>query len=293
MTDLTFDLADERKLGYALYGPADGNPVLYLHGTPSSRLEPQLVNVWGGNLEQLLKQYRICLVAVDRPGIGLSSLHKECNYTSFANDVMALLQYLGIQSCPIFCWSGGGPYALTFAKLFPKAVTKVCMIAAISSSFGDEDVYAQMGWNKMYFNTARYTPMLLQGTLEAVKRTNPSSPPPQSLYDLSNVDYALIKNVDHLNALLQLTIKEALHTGNAGAVQEAKRYFEPLPYSLEEIAVPVHFWWGTEDNVVTYIHAKNMERQLPQVTPHYEASEGHLSIYINCFEEVLQVLAEK
>ena len=292
MTDLTFELADGRMLGYALYGPQSGQPVIYFHGTPSSRLEPQLVNVWGNSLDRLLQQYNICLVAIDRPGLGLSTQHKERTFTSFAEDAMALMQYLGIQSCPVVCWSGGGPYALTLAQLFPQIITKVCIIAGISSSFGDEAVFAQMGWNKVYFNTARHAPMLLQGTLEAVKHTKPCAPPSQSLYELSHADYTLLKEVEHLNALLQYTVKEALHAGTQGAVHDAQLYFQPFPFVLEELAVPVHFWWGTEDNVVTYIHAKNMERQLPQVTPHYKPGEGHLSIYINCFEEVLQVLAQ-
>lgn len=290
MTDLTLELADGRMLGYALYGPEKGQKVLYLHGTPSSRLEPLLLNIWGKRLAQLLQQYNIQLIAIDRPGMGLSSFDKDRSYTSVAADALALLQHLGIQSCPVLCWSGGGPYALTLAHQFPQVVTKVCIIAGISSSFGNEDVYAQMGWNKMYFNTARHAPMLLQGTFEAIKCTTLSTPLSQSLYDLSNVDYAMVKDVDHINQLLELTIKEALHHDNKGAVQEAGLYFEPFPYTLGEITVPVHFWWGTEDNVVTYIHAKNMERQLPHVTPHYKRGEGHLSIYVNHFEEVLQEL---
>lgn len=291
MTDQTFLLADERTLGYAVYGPENGKPVLYLHGTPSSRLEPQLLDVWGLSLNDLLQQYNIRLIAVDRPGMGLSSIDKDRTYTSFANDVQALMQHLNIAKCSLFCWSGGGPYALTMAQQFAHAIDKVCMVAAISCSFGDADVYAHMGWNKMYFNSARYTPVLLQGTLEAVKRTTLKSPFSQNLTDLSNVDYALLYHVDHANGFLAHTIKEAAKAGNEGPVQEAALYFAPFPYTLNAIKVPVHFWWGTEDNVVTYVHAKTMERQLPNVTPHYKAGEGHLSIYLNYFEEVLQVLS--
>jgi hypothetical protein len=80
MTDLTFELADGRMLGYALYGPASGQPVLYFHGTPSSRLEPQLINVWGNSLDRLLQQYNICLVAIDRRG--LAYLHNTKNARS-------------------------------------------------------------------------------------------------------------------------------------------------------------------------------------------------------------------
>ena len=289
-TDKIFTLPDGRALGYALYGPEGGKPVLYFHGTPSSRLEPLLINTWGGSLPGLLQQYRIRLIAVDRPGMGLSAFHPERNFTSFAHDVAALLQHLGIPQCALLCWSGGGPYALSMAYLYPQLIRQVCLIAGISASFGDEEVYAQMGWNKVYFNSARYTPLLLQGTLEAVKHTTLTAPPAQSLYDLSNVDYALIKDPLHANALLSYTIKQAAIESPKGAVQEAQLYFAPYPYSLADLQTPVHFWWGTEDNVVTYIHAKRLERQLPNATPHYKPGEGHLSVYVNGFAEALAVL---
>lgn len=35
-------LADGRRLGYDEYGPSDGVPLFYFHGTPSSRVEFQL-----------------------------------------------------------------------------------------------------------------------------------------------------------------------------------------------------------------------------------------------------------
>ena len=80
MTDLTFSLADGRLLGYAFYGPEGGRPVLYLHGTPSSRLEPLIINIWGHSLTDLLQQYNIRLIAVDRPGMGLSTFDAARNF---------------------------------------------------------------------------------------------------------------------------------------------------------------------------------------------------------------------
>jgi pimeloyl-ACP methyl ester carboxylesterase len=291
MTDLTFQLADERQLAYAFYGPEHGQPVLYFHGTPSSRLEPLLTTVYGIDLNGLLQQYNIRLIAVDRPGMGLSSFHEGRTMTSFAGDVQQLLQFLQIDTCQLLCWSGGGPYALAMAHLYPDAIKNVSIIAGFSTSFGEEEVYAKMGWNKMYFNTARKAPLLLRGSLELMKKVKISSPISQKLYDLSNVDYALMKDVNKFNQLMAVTTKEACTKSTDGPIQEAQLYFSAYPYSLKGIQVPVHFWWGTEDNVVTYIHAKNMERGLPNVTPHYKKGEGHLSVYVHCFEEVLQLMA--
>src|SRR5919112_641474 len=112
MTDQTFLLPDERTLGYAIYGPEDGKPVLYFHGTPSSRLEPLLLYEYDVDLERLLAGAGLRLIAVDRPGKGLSSFDKNASFLSFADDVQHLCVHLGVTQCPVLCWSGGGPYAL-------------------------------------------------------------------------------------------------------------------------------------------------------------------------------------
>jgi pimeloyl-ACP methyl ester carboxylesterase len=42
-TDNSLTLPDGRKVAYAEFGQPDGYPVLYFHGSPSSRLEPLLL----------------------------------------------------------------------------------------------------------------------------------------------------------------------------------------------------------------------------------------------------------
>lgn len=290
MTEHTLPLADGRTLGYARYGAEGARPVLYFHGTPSSRLEPQILAVYGTPVEVLLQRFGLQLIAVDRPGIGASLFHAARTLMSFADDVQALLQALHIQHCPVLCWSGGGPYTLAMAHRYPGVITGVYMIAGFSASFGEEEVFQKLGWNKMYFNTARHLPLILKGALSLIKHQEIKTPIYQELYDLSNVDYALLKDVDKLNLFLEYTVKEACREDASGAVQEAQIYFEPFPFSLQEIQPPLHFWWGTEDNTVTYIHAKRLE-QLPRATPHYKPGEGHVSIYVHCLEEVLQTIA--
>src|SRR3954471_1012739 len=90
------DLKDGRKLSYVLYGPVNGKPVFYFHGTPSSRLEPLLLNVHNKDLEQLLQQYNIHLIALDRPGLGLSTYNSNNSFQSFACDVAQLAAHLHI-----------------------------------------------------------------------------------------------------------------------------------------------------------------------------------------------------
>ncbi|HEY0750967.1 MAG TPA: hypothetical protein VGD26_07420, partial [Chitinophagaceae bacterium] len=67
MKEQQIRLSDGRSLSFNEYGPSTGKPVLYFHGTPSSRLEPLLLNVYGKDLNKLLDTTNIRLIAVDRP----------------------------------------------------------------------------------------------------------------------------------------------------------------------------------------------------------------------------------
>ena len=59
-------MKDDRKLSYAIYGPEDGRPVLYFHGTPSSRREILLLKSYGVDFDKALFEAGIKLIAVDR-----------------------------------------------------------------------------------------------------------------------------------------------------------------------------------------------------------------------------------
>jgi len=291
MTDHSLLLSDGRTLGYSIYGAADARPVLYFHGTPSSRLEPNIMAVFETPIEDLLQRHQLKLIAIDRPGMGLSTFSAQHSLNSFADDVAVLMQSLHIERCPLLCWSGGGPYALAMAHQHAEKISSMYIIAGFSASFGEREMFQKMGWNKMYFQTARKWPLMLKSTLTFIKHQEVKTPIYQDLYDLSDADYVFLKNIDHLNGFLENTIKEACRDSTAGAVHEAQLYFEPFPFSLQQIQMPIHFWWGTEDNTVTYEHAKRLEQQLPNKTPHYKPGEGHISIYVHCMDEVLQTIA--
>jgi pimeloyl-ACP methyl ester carboxylesterase len=78
-------LADGRRLGYDEYGPADGVPLFYFHGTPSSRKDWRTL----GN-EGLTEKLHVRVIAADRPGTGLSDFQKGRCIGDWPADVAAL-----------------------------------------------------------------------------------------------------------------------------------------------------------------------------------------------------------
>jgi pimeloyl-ACP methyl ester carboxylesterase len=83
-------LSDGRMLGYNEYGPVDGKPLFYFHGTPSSRSEWQMLGS-----EQLATQLHLRVISMDRPWMGLSDFQASRRLGDWPTDVVALADELG------------------------------------------------------------------------------------------------------------------------------------------------------------------------------------------------------
>jgi pimeloyl-ACP methyl ester carboxylesterase len=290
MTSHTITLPDGRLLGYASYGPPDGQPVLYFHGTPSSRLELLLLHHYGVDLDALLREAGLQLLAVDRPGMGLSTFNPKGHFLSFAADTGELMTQLGIASCPVLCWSGGGPFALAAAYAHPRRISSVTIICGFARRF-DAEVLRAMNNNVWYFRAAKYMPLVLRGGLYVASRRRVRTTVPQKVTGLPYVDFQYMKRLNDLRVLSRLTLKEACCTSPQGAVHEARIYFQDFGFALEAIRQPVHYWWGTKDKSVIELHPQAVEQQVPGARMHYREGEGHLSIWVKYMKEILQSIA--
>lgn len=90
-TSATITLPDGRALGYAQYGSKDGPAIICLHGLPGSRID-------FARSDGPAKAAGARIIAVDRPGIGLSSSHGEATLLSHARDIENLTDALGLNA---------------------------------------------------------------------------------------------------------------------------------------------------------------------------------------------------
>lgn len=289
MSESFLELPDGRQLAFAIYGDPTGFPILYFHGHPSSRREMDQWPHFGLDVHTLLRQRGLCIIAPDRPGMGLSTFNPNGTVRSYAADVAFLLTHLGIESCSVLAWSGGGPYALALAHLVPGTVQQVQIFCGFSRHF-DAEVVRHMKGNKTYFLTARHAPAVLRPMMYAVSRRRLRRPPPRMLTDLHPTDYHYFGNPKLYNVMTDVSIKEACRKNARGAVYEAGLYFQPFGFSLQEIQAPVHYWWGEHDTMVIRLHAEAVEQLIPNAKVTYLKGEGHLSIFVHYFEKVLNLL---
>ena len=83
-------LPDGRKLTYAEFGQPRGEPVLYFHGAPASRLEPLLIG------DDVLSQLGLRVIAPDRPGMGGTDFQPGRGFSDWPADVVSLADALGV-----------------------------------------------------------------------------------------------------------------------------------------------------------------------------------------------------
>jgi pimeloyl-ACP methyl ester carboxylesterase len=126
MSSQTLILPDGRQLGYAVDG--EGNPLIYFHGTASSRLEILL-------LKEFAHTNQFQLIGIDRPGYGLSTFAERTRLRDFAGDVNALADYLKLRNFAVLSWSGGGPFALTYLSLNPQRTTHAVVVGSPALPF--------------------------------------------------------------------------------------------------------------------------------------------------------------
>ena len=103
-TDHLVRLSSGVRMSYREVGPATGRPVLYLHGTPSSRMEV------GGTLSDEAATLGLRILAPDRPGYGRTPF-VQYDVRDYPEHIMGLLDVLEVGRVGIIGVSGGGRYA--------------------------------------------------------------------------------------------------------------------------------------------------------------------------------------
>jgi pimeloyl-ACP methyl ester carboxylesterase len=123
--DKTLTTASGAQYGFIDYGPAGGTPVLWCHGGPGSRFEPEWLAADAAGVG-------LRIIGFDRPGYGLSPPQPGRTIVSVVSDLLELLARLDVSSFLTVGVSTGGVYALAAAALAPARVLGVLMCGAMT-----------------------------------------------------------------------------------------------------------------------------------------------------------------
>ena len=274
-----------RRLGYSEFGPSGGAPVFYCHGFPGSRLEARIA-------EDALSRRGVRLIAIDRPGYGLSDFQPGRRIGDWPQDVTAVADTLGIRRFAVLGVSGGGAYATACAARLADRVTATGIVCGLGRTDLPELRAPMSPFARFSFAFAGRCPRLAQlsyGLLGTVLRKRPRWTLALLALQAPPIDRAVLAD-SRVQSVLMDSFREAYRAGGRGPAYDLALYALPWDFSPEAIRVPFHVWHGEQDMTVPVAMGRWYEREVPGCRARYFADEGHFSLPVNRMDEMLEVL---
>ncbi|RJE85790.1 alpha/beta fold hydrolase [Paracoccus onubensis] len=119
---------DGRVSFYIDEGNEQDRPVVFIGGQGTSLEAFQLTEFARTMREEL----GLRIISVERNGFGESEFDPSLGYTDYADEVLTVLDHLGIDKFAIMAISGGGAYAAHLAEAVPDRVISIHAGAAVS-----------------------------------------------------------------------------------------------------------------------------------------------------------------
>ena len=269
----TLLLRDGRRLGLAQYGRPAGEPILYFHGHPGSRLEARFAHPAAA-----AAGFRV--VALDRPGYGLSDVKPGRAITDWPADVAEAADQLGISRFCVAGASGGGPYALACAWRLPGRVIRAAVISGVGP-YQVAGLTRGMRWqNRVGFRLAGHWPGVARTLMRSMRRSvigRPERTVDALARAMSPADARIVRRPE-VRAVLVADLIEAFRQGSDGAADDLVLLGRPWGFSLREVQPEVYLWQGESDTLVPPAMGRWLADQIPHCHATMLPGEGHLLI---------------
>lgn len=245
-------LADGRRVGVARAGPPAEEPVLYCHGILGSRLEAFI----GG-------QPRHRVIAVDRPGYGLSDPLRSLSFSRFAQDVEEVLDQLGIARCTLFGGSAGSPYALAAAVRLGPRVRELFLVGGVAHASMVRTAGVPMRWLVDFAENEVLRKRVVPGLRELISKPIVAN----GWLRMSLATEAEMLPSAAATQLLARRLSASWVAGNAsgaaGVQTDLALLTQPWDFDHTRLAAPTLIVHGGKDGVVPLDHARWHVRHLP------------------------------
>ncbi|MBP7862553.1 alpha/beta hydrolase [bacterium] len=265
----TIELPDGRILGFDRYGAEGGKPLLYCHGGASSKLDIAFA-------DPTLADYNIDLIAIDRPGIGMSTRQPDRTLLDWSQDVRFFLTELKIEKpLPIIGWSLGGPYAMACAYALPDLIDKM----ALSGSCGPIGHLDSIKDLDLLLDRILFTfPDSLHWTISIMLSIYAQLPTEFVRKDLikqmkSRFDREIVEayTKEECKAFMQ----NSLTNFGWGVIDDYVAVKRPWGFPLNAIAAQVHVFHGGDDTLSPISQAHYLRSHIPKAKLHIIDNQGH------------------
>jgi len=285
-------LNDGRKIGYMRYGEkTEGNSkfnVLLFPGIPGSRLFcvdsiPSNVNVW----------------VLERPGFGLSDEKPNRNIIDWADDVLEVVDKIGLSRFSVIGYSAGGPYALAVASKFGELkdetgksrLTGTAIISSVSPKAPRVTEGMTFEFKMAYYLAENY-PSVLKMVVKSMSKDFLKDPVKAGRQDIGN--YCKFDQEMYTTAKIEtLFLQSGLEVHSRGQwkseVYEYSLWCKDWGFKLDDIKSKVVVWQGSHDTGTTLNMGKFICDKIPNCKINVVENTGHM-LFFQIWNEVLEFL---
>jgi pimeloyl-ACP methyl ester carboxylesterase len=235
-------------------------------------------------LSRAANKFNLNIIAIDRPGVGKSSVHHARTVNSWVEDVSELIRYLQFTRLDIIAFSGGATYAIACGVELKIYIRKIIFV----SPFVHITQPLKTTFSLRYFNELaqafiyRNLTIILKPSLRklAWKFKNTNANRRDILLGLKGPDLKALDTAHNL-ALLWLSASEAFINGADSVITDLKIIASKLSYKLSDLTMPIHVFIGDLDHQIP----KTMQTVFLENCPHAQLSliynSGHYLLASN------------
>ena len=280
----TVILPDGRRLGLTRYGNPAHRAVVFHHGFGSSGLELP-------NDAPLLARLRLQLLAPDRPGVGQSSVYRRLTFPSFADDVVVMLDALGIVGpVGVLGWSVGGVHALALAARHPARVAAVQLLSSCLP-LGEWAVHRHLTWRWKGLLWGQLAFPWLNRTIFLWLSRQWARHSDRTIdWFIRGMRPAEARVTARCRALLRDAAVQGFAHHGRGVYDDAQAWCRPPGFRVEDVRAPVRLWHGQADGVWAPGNIPYLARRLGGASVHLLPAQGHM-LYLENWPAILEEMA--
>ncbi|QIK76050.1 alpha/beta fold hydrolase [Nocardioides piscis] len=264
---------DGRRLSFAEYGPRDGQPIVWMHGTPGGRRQIPL------EARVFAAEHGVRIIGIDRPGVGTSTPYLYADVLEWTEDLTLLLDVLGVGTFGMIGLSGGGPYVLAAGAAMPERIHGLGVLGGVAPTRGPEA--AEGGIIRLavscapVLSVARVPAGFLLAQMFWILR--PFGGTALGLYAAVQPagDKTLLGRPE-FKAMFLDDLNNGARRQMSAPLSDLVLFARDWGFALSDVRVPVSWWHGDADHIVPFAHGQHCVDRLPDATMTVIHGESHL-----------------
>ena len=282
------ELEDGAVIAVEEYGDANGTPVIFCHGWPSSRTMARLA-------DEPARDLGVRIISPDRPGISGSSLQPDRKLADWPRLVERIADHLDVREFRMLAISGGAPYAYATAVALPDRVRAIAIVGGVIPFAELGDLGGLLPLYRWMLALYQRRPRLLRRLFHLARPVLALRPPVRfrplllKMLLLRPCDAESLRDDAAFEAIFE-SQRRAWRASAEGVIADAEIYAQPWGVAIEDVRVPVRLWHGKQDRAFSFQLAEELASRLPNCNARFVEGAGHYSLPIRHMREILEDL---